>query len=183
MAKKGYDDLLAALARLPDGLAWRLEHIGDGPESKRLRAEADRLGIAARIAWRGALPQKQVLAAYRRADLFVLASRVTGSGDRDGLPNVLMEAQSQALACLATDVSGIPELIRDGETGRLVPERDIAALTAALAALLADPAERLRLARAGRARMVAEFAADPWIDRLALRFGPSPSAPERRARA
>ncbi len=183
VAKKGYDDLLRALARLPAGLAWRLEHIGGGSELKSLRAKADALAIADRIEWRGAQPQKEVLAAYRRADLFVLASRITDSGDRDGLPNVLMEAQSQALACLATRVAGIPELIGDRETGRLVPEHDIGAMAAALAALMTDPAERLRLARAGRVRLVAEFSADPWIDRLALRFGVGPGESERRARA
>ncbi len=183
VAKKGYDDLLAALAALPGELEWRLEHIGGGPDSKRLRARAEALGLSGRIEWQGALAQKDVLAAYRRADLFVLASRVTGSGDRDGLPNVLMEAQSQALACLATDVAGIPELIRDGETGRLVAERDVAAMTDALAALITDPGERLRLARAGHARLVAEFSAEPWIDRLAARFAIGTAEPERRARA
>jgi glycosyltransferase involved in cell wall biosynthesis len=61
-----------------------------------------------RIQWRGALAQDQVIAVYRSADLFVLASRIAGDGDRDGLPNVLMEAQSQGVACVATDVSAIP---------------------------------------------------------------------------
>jgi len=72
-----------------------------------LQQQAARLGIAQRIVWRGALAQPDVLAAYRAADLFVLASKIAQDGDRDGLPNVLMEAQSQDLACLTTGVSAI----------------------------------------------------------------------------
>ena len=79
------------------------------------------MGLSHRIEWRGARAQPEVLAAYREADLFVLASKIADDGDRDGLPNVLMEAQSQRLACISTDVSAIPELIEDGVTGLLVP--------------------------------------------------------------
>ena len=96
--KKGYDDLLAALALLPPELAWRLVHIGGGALAKKLRRLARRLGLDGRIEWRGAQPQPAVLAAYREADLFVLAAKIGRDADRDGLPNVLMEAQSQRLA-------------------------------------------------------------------------------------
>ena len=183
VAKKGYGDVLTALARLPAALAWRLEHIGGGPELKALRARAERLGLASRITWRGALAQAEVLEAYRRADLFVLASRIAASGDRDGLPNVLMEAQSQAVACLASAVAGIPELIRDGETGRLVPPERVDDLAGALEALIRDPDTRRRLGRAGQARLVGEFDADPWLDRLAERFAVVAREATRRARA
>ena len=171
VAKKGYGDLLEALARLPQGLAWRLVHIGGGPERRRLMRSADRLGLAGRIEWRGAQAQEAVLTALRECDLFVLASRVAKGGDRDGLPNVLMEAQSQGLACVATDVSGIPELVLHGETGLLVPPGDAAALGDALAALIGDPARRRELGRRGQARLVAEFDHDAWADRLAAKFG------------
>ncbi len=92
--------------------------------------QAERLGLAPRIEWRGALAAARGARAYREADLFVLAAKVTADGDRDGLPNVLMEAQSQRLACIATRVSGIPELIEDGTTGVLVPPGDPPALAA-----------------------------------------------------
>ncbi|HWB48339.1 MAG TPA: glycosyltransferase, partial [Stellaceae bacterium] len=134
--KKGYDDLLAALARLPRVPSWRLVHIGGGVLGQHLKAEAARLGLADRIDWRGARPQPDVLAAYRAADLFVLAAKVAPDGDRDGLPNVLVEAQSQRLPCIATRLSGIAELIEDGATGLLVPSGDPAALAAALARLI-----------------------------------------------
>ncbi|MDY0882026.1 glycosyltransferase [Dongia soli] len=168
--KKGYGDLLRALARLPAALDWRFRHIGGGPELDRLKALAAELGIANRIDWRGAQPQQEVLAAYRAADLFVLASCIAENGDRDGLPNVLMEAQSQELPVIATAISGVPELIRNGETGLLVPPNDPAALADAIAELLVDPERRRSLAIAGAQRLRADFAMETGIADLARRF-------------
>jgi glycosyltransferase involved in cell wall biosynthesis len=168
--KKGIDQLLAALARLPATTHWRLRHIGGGPLSERLRRLAKRLRIDGRVEWLGAQPQDAVLRALRAADLFVLASRVAADGDRDGLPNVLMEAQSQGLACIATRLSAIPELIDDGETGLLVPPDDVAALHGAIAGLIGDPARRQRLGAAGQAKVRARFRAEPGIARLAARL-------------
>ena len=90
--KKGYADLLSALARLPADLDWRFEHIGSGALGPQLQARAARLGLADRIVWRGARPRGDVIAVCMRGDLFVLPARIARSGDRDGLPNVLMEA-------------------------------------------------------------------------------------------
>ena len=174
--KKGYDDLLAALALLPKDLSWRLVHIGGGTLAKQLKAEAARLGIADRIEWRGARPQPDVLAAYRTADLFVLAAKVAPDGDRDGLPNVLVEAQSQRLACISTRLSGIPELVDDEVTGLLVPPGDRDALAKALARLIADPSLRTRLGAAGEARVRSAFDHDQAIEALARRFGLMPAA-------
>jgi glycosyltransferase involved in cell wall biosynthesis len=169
--KKGYEDLLSALTLLPADLAWRLVHIGGGSLTATLRSLADRLGLAPRVEWRGALAQPEVLDAYRRADLFVLAAKVTEDGDRDGLPNVLMEAQSQRLACIATRVSGIPELIEDGATGVLVPPADPPALARVLAGLIRDPMRRMALGSAGERRVRSAFAMNAGIDLLARRFG------------
>ena len=171
VAKKGYDDLLAALAALPRELHWRFVHVGDGPLLGALERQARNAGLDGRVEWLGAQSQDVVLEHYRAADLFVLASRIADDGDRDGLPNVLVEAQSQGLAVLSTRVSGVPELIDDGVTGRLVAERDPGALSAALAALIADPARRARLGRAGQQRVREEFAMDRGIDQLAAKFG------------
>jgi glycosyltransferase involved in cell wall biosynthesis len=171
VAKKGYDDVLAALALLPSGLAWRFVHIGGGAMASVLRRRAETLGLSTRIEWCGALAQPEVLAAYRRADLFVLAAKVAPDGDRDGLPNVLVEAQSQALACVATAISGIPELIENGATGLLVPPSDPVALAAALEQLIRDPARRTALGAAGESRVRRCFAAGDGIDLLAERFG------------
>ena len=168
--KKGYACLLDALARLPSHIDWRLRHIGGGPLGDELKAQAQRLGIAPRIAWLGALPQETVLEEYRRADLFVLASRIAADGDRDGLPNVLMEAQSQRLAVVSTWISGVPELVISGETGLLVPPDEAPALATAITALLADPTRRARLAEAGFQRVHALFAAERSIGDLERRF-------------
>jgi glycosyltransferase involved in cell wall biosynthesis len=168
--KKGFDDLLEALARLDATLAWRFTHIGDGPLAPALARLAQRLRIDARVRWRGARAHDEVLAAYREADLFVLPCRISDDGDRDGLPNVLLEAQSQGLACVSTPVSGIPELIDDGVTGVLVPPRDPARLALAIARLVADPVLRRRLGDAGRHRVAAQFSLDAGADRLAQRF-------------
>ncbi len=174
--KKGTDDLLAALARLPADLHWHLTHIGGGELSAAMTARARGLGLAARIDWLGAQPQERVLLEYRRAELFVLASRIAGDGDRDGLPNVLMEAQSQGLACLSTRVSAIPELIEDGVTGCLTPAGDPAALAAALERLIRDPKARAALGAAGARRVRTHFDVSAGIDALQTYFGPGPES-------
>jgi glycosyltransferase involved in cell wall biosynthesis len=169
--KKGTDVLLEALARLPADLHWRLVHAGGGPLKDRLERRARALGIAARIEWRGALTQAELLAEYRAADLFALASRVARDGDRDGLPNVLAEAQSQGLACVASRVSGIPELIEEGATGLLVDPESPPELARALERLMREPALRRRLGEAGRRRVTEKFGLEGNIERLARRFG------------
>lgn len=169
VAKKGFDDLVAALALLPRETAWHLTHIGSGPMIAALKAEAARLGLASRITWRGGLPQDKVIAALAEADLFVLPSKQGGDGDRDGLPNVLMEAATQALPLLSTRFAGVPEFVRDEVEGLLVPPGNGAALADALARLIADPALRERLGQAALARVRAEFSFEAGIaeiDRL-----------------
>ena len=180
--KKGTDVLLEALARLPADLHWRLVHAGGGPLKANLQRRARTLGIDERIAWRGALPQDELLREYRAADLFVLACRIARNGDRDGLPNVLMEAQSQSLACVATRVAAIPELIEDRVTGVLVEPESPDELSRALADLIRDPQKRRRLGRAGEARLAARFGIEPNLVPLAERFGVGePAAAKLRA--
>jgi glycosyltransferase involved in cell wall biosynthesis len=174
--KKGLGILIEALAKLPTNLAWRFRHVGGGPLLPGLKARAQELGIADRIEWLGAQPQDVVLQRYREADLFVLASRIAADGDRDGLPNVLMEAQSQRLAVIATRAGAIPELIEPDATGVLVGPDDITALADAMAQLIADPARRTALAAAGFERLHRHFDFETWIDALADRFGIAPSA-------
>src|SRR5262249_42455292 len=169
--KKGTDVLLDALALLPKDLHWRFVHAGGGPLKARLERRAHALGIAERVEWRGALAQGDILALYRSADLFALASRVARDGDRDGLPNVLAEAQSQGLACVATSVSAIPELVEDGKTGLLVAPESPQELARALEAPTRDPARRRALGEAGRERVRSRFGLEANLERLSRRFG------------
>lgn len=171
VAKKGYDDLLDALARISDTPDWHFYHVGGGPLLNALRARAQRLGIADRIEWRGPQPQQAVLAALREADIFALASKTADDGDRDGLPNVLMEAQSQALPVVATTTAGIPELVLDEQTGLLAPPGNPQALADALARLVGDANLRRKLGDAGYCRVRAAFSMKTGIDLLAARFG------------
>ena len=168
--KKGYVYLLEALASLPQELHWKFTHIGGGELLGELQQLAGQLKLQDRIDWLGALAQAEVLQHYRRADLFVLPSKISDDGDRDGLPNVLMEAQSQGLACLSTNISGIPELIDHAETGWLVEQKDTAQLAGALRLLISDIGLRQRLASAGFDKVRRDFSMEKGIDTLVVRL-------------
>jgi glycosyltransferase involved in cell wall biosynthesis len=169
VSKKGLDTLVDALAALPSDLHWTWTHIGGGDLLASLQAQAKRHGIADRCRFLGALAQEDVLAAYHASDMFVLPCRIADDGDRDGLPNVLMEAGSQGLALVSTAVSGVTELIDDGETGALIPSDDPVALTGVIRRLVQDPMERYRLGRAVSAKVFRAFDHDQTVrDLMAL---------------
>src|SRR5262249_58575844 len=119
------------------------------------------LDLADRVTWTGPLDQLGVRAQYRAHDLLLVASEIAPDGDRDGLPNVVVEALSQGLPVVATRAAGIPELVTDGVEGRLVPPGDAAALAAAIEELARDPGARRRMGVAG-------------VPRTAPRRGPRP---------
>ena len=170
VAKKGYDDLIQALAALPSDLHWTFAHVGGGEMLESLKALAATRGIASRVAFLGAKAQPDVVALMREADLFVLPAKRAASGDQDGLPNVLMEAASQELPIIASDFAGIPEFVRDGREGELVPPGDWSALSNAINLMARDPERRRALGLAARQRLVAEFGMDAGADWLARRF-------------
>jgi glycosyltransferase involved in cell wall biosynthesis len=170
VAKKGLDTLIEALALLPAGLSWHWTHIGGGERHKELKAQVKRLGLQNRVTFLGSREQTEVLAAYRSSDLFVLPCRIAPNGDRDGLPNVLVEAQSQGLACVSTVVSGITELLTDEVNGLLVKPDDAQALAAAMARAIRDPGLRERLGNAGAERVHTEFDHRAAIGRLVSLF-------------
>ncbi len=165
--KKGFADLLAALARLPRDLHWRFVHVGGGPLLGDLKSLAVKLGLGGRVEWQGARSEDDVRRAYRAADLFTLASRVMPDGDRDGIPNVVAEAMSQSLPVVATTAGSIPELVAHERTGLLVPPGDPDALAQALAQLIRDPRRRQTLGAAGAAQIRQEFLAERGFDRIA----------------
>lgn len=157
VTKKGYSGLLHALANLPTDLHWIFHHIGGGELCDSLKQQTRSLSIADKIHWSGAQPQQYVLEAYRDTDLFVLNSCIDQNGDRDGLPNVLIEAQSQGIAVIGTTISGIPELIEDQHNGLLVEPKDQAGLSQALQTMIENPGLRQTLGIRGRQRVENDF--------------------------
>ncbi len=167
--KKGFDRLIDALSGLPTTLDWHWTHVGGGELKDEMRTRAATAGLTDRITWRGACDQQEVIALMRESDLFVLPSRVAGNGDRDGLPNVLMEAASQRLPILTTPVSAIPEFVKDGVHGRL-SEDTPAALAQAITDIAADPATAEQRADAALERLHRDFTMAPGIERLSARL-------------
>lgn len=155
--KKGFDVLLESLAQLPEGLHWRFVHIGGGAELAELQSLAETLHIANRITWLGAINQREVLTQYRSADVFALACRITADGDRDGLPNVLVEAASQGLVCVSTNISAIPELFVNEQNGLLVDPDNSQAMMKALHRVICEPQTRVRLGNAAQTQVRTTF--------------------------
>lgn len=158
VGKKGFTYLLQALAELVrEGLDCRLTLVGAGPKDKELRRLTRELGLTERVTFPGFVPHHEVGRLFRAADLFVMPSVIDSSGDRDGIPNVIMEALAHRLPVVASDVSGIGELVEHQVTGLLVPQRDAPALARAMRTLLQDRDLALRLAEAGRERALSMF--------------------------
>lgn len=157
---KGVPLLLDALALLAANLpecAWRLTLVGDGSQRAALVAQAERLGLAARVEFLGA--RQDVPALMQGFDLLVLPSL------HEGMPNVALEAMACAVPVVATGVGGTPEVVLHGETGLLVPPADAPALAAALAVLAADPERRDAMGTLGRARVETHFALNVTVRR------------------
>jgi glycosyltransferase involved in cell wall biosynthesis len=149
---KGHRYLLEALAaRDPEIARISLDLVGDGPLREELKELVLRLGLHDRVRFHGALPEPAVTEMLEGADLFVLPSVITPNGTTEGLPNVLIEALAAGVPAVATRVTGVPELIRDGATGLLAEPGSPSDLRRAITRLLADPAAARRRAEAGRA--------------------------------
>ncbi|MEP1207807.1 MAG: glycosyltransferase family 4 protein [Rhizobiaceae bacterium] len=164
--KKGLDTLLKALAMLPANLHWRWSHIAGGPLLAQLKQQSSDLGLSGKVEFLGSQAQSRVLQAYRDCDAFVLPCRIAGDGDRDGLPNVIVEAQSQMVPVISTPISGIPELIEDGHNGVLVEPDIPEKLAAALEALARDPKIRKDMGKKGMAIVHEKFNAANEINQL-----------------
>lgn len=156
--KKGHGDLIRAVARLIEqGYAVDLTIIGEGPQEDELREQIAAHGIGDAVHLAGKLSQDEVHAHYQRCHIFALASQIAPGGDMDGLPTVLIEALAMERPTVSTRLSGIPEIIIDGETGYCVPPDDVEALAQALARLIDDPDHAADLAKQGRALVEQRF--------------------------
>jgi glycosyltransferase involved in cell wall biosynthesis len=150
--KKGIDTLLRALAILRDqGIAYRCTLVGDGPLRPRLQELTRELGLEDAVRFAGSLDQRQVAGLLQQASVFALPCRRSGDGDRDGVPNVLLEALAVGVPVVAADAGGVGEVVLDGETGLLVPPDSPAELAAAILRVVEEPALRRRIVAGGLA--------------------------------
>ena len=156
--KKGLPTILNALCLLRDrGISFRYVLIGDGEEKAALQKQITDMGLAAYVVMPGTLPHEKVLEHYSAADLFVLACRVAQNGDRDGVPNVLVESLAMGVPVVATHISALPELITHEISGLLVPPEDPDTLAAAMLRMLTDIPLRRQVIREGRKKVVEDF--------------------------
>ncbi|HKV68862.1 MAG TPA: glycosyltransferase, partial [Gaiellales bacterium] len=163
--KKGFGDLLRACALLPPDARCRI--LGDGPMKDDLAQLIAELGLEERARLGGGFTQAGLARELHHASVFALTPVVTADGDRDGIPNVVLEAMAAGVAVVATDVGGIAEVVVDGRTGLLCPAGDVGRIASSLARLLADHRLRARLGRAARAAVVERFDAQTGARRIA----------------
>jgi glycosyltransferase involved in cell wall biosynthesis len=164
---KGHAVLLDAVALLrARGVAVQVVLVGDGPLRGELEVRIARLGIADAVALRGALPHEEIPALLAGATAVVLPSVTQSDGQMEGIPVALMEAMAAGVPVVSTRLSGIPELVRDGEGGLLVPERDPEALAGAMARIAAEPALAARLGEGARRIVERDFDRARSVDAL-----------------
>ncbi len=158
--KKGYDDLIRACAELRRrGVEnFRCVIVGDGPMEQELRMMSADLGVADRVELVGPKSQAEIIGYLEQAALFALPCVIEKDGGKDNLPTVLMEAMAARVACASTVLAGVPEMVLDGVTGRLVPEREPEKFAGILAEMLADPERTDAMADAGQTHAQEHFA-------------------------
>jgi glycosyltransferase involved in cell wall biosynthesis len=157
-AKKGLPAVYHALRDLKNrGISFQHTLIGDGEDREKILQLIRELGLEQETRWLGTLPHHEVLMHYRVSDLFVLGCEVLANGDRDGIPNVLVESMAIGVPVVATRISAIPELVADGETGLLVAPGDPRALADAMVTMLTDTNLRKRIIPKARQRVKRNF--------------------------
>ena len=157
--KKGFPCLIEACARLKQaGINFRCRIVGEaGDQFQQVQQIIRQYELDDTVSLQGSVTQEQLIAIYRQATVFALACQVVGDGDRDGIPNVLVEAMAMGIPVVSTPISGIPELLEDGVNGLLVAERDSVALAGALQRLLGEPELRRQLGAAARKTVCQNF--------------------------
>lgn len=179
--KKGIGNLIAAADILRRrGRSFDVEIIGEGPHRGTLETQVRQLGLNDCVKLVGAKAHDSVCLAYQRASIFALPCVVASNGDRDGIPNVLLEAMASGVPVVSTPVSGIPELIESGVNGLLVPPHDPRSLADAMERLLASRELRHDLARAARAKLESSFSLEASAQQLLAVF--MGAAPGKRSR-
>ncbi len=156
--KKGYQYLITACKIMKDsGLDFRLSLAGDGPMRHKLQRRVRSLGLSDNVRFPGFLTYDRVSSLFQSTDIFLMPSVVLSSGDRDGIPTVVVEALAHKLPVIATNVSGISEVIEDRVTGLLIPPENPQAIADAVSELAWDRGNALQMAEQGRARALRQF--------------------------
>jgi colanic acid/amylovoran biosynthesis glycosyltransferase len=158
VAIKGFDVLIKAARILLDGAVdFQLTMAGSGPRRRQLKDLTRKLGLASQISFPGFISHDRVAELFYGTDIFIMPSTVQASGDRDGLPTVLLEALLHRVPVIATDVAGIGEVIENGKTGFLIPPRDPQAIAEAVLRMIRDRDATLAMAERGQARIRQDF--------------------------
>jgi len=165
--KKGFPILIRALHLLQQqGQVFHCDLIGGGELKEELKALAVELGLQACVHVHGAMAHHELFDYFRRADMFALACEVQNDGDRDGIPNVIVEAMAMGLPVVSTNISGIPECVEDGVTGILVAEKDPSAFAAGMASLIQNPQRGRQMGRAGRMKVEKDYDSLRNVERI-----------------
>lgn len=169
--KKGFTYLIDACRRLKEeGRLFDCIVVGEGPLRAALEAEIHNAGLQDVVRLCGAMSHQEVIEQYRQATVFTLPCILSANGDRDGIPNVILEAMAMGLPVVSTRHSGIPEVIRDDYNGRLVPPQDGAALAKVLGELIDDATARHELGRRARETVRRKFSVQTNVDQLLAEF-------------
>jgi glycosyltransferase involved in cell wall biosynthesis len=156
--KKGFPVLIRALKQVKEnGCDFHCDLVGGGEMQDELTSLIKKLGLQENVSLHGKKSQKELLDFYRNADLFALACEVQADGDRDGIPNVLVEAMAMKIPVVSTRISGIPELVSDRESGLLVEQRNPDSLAQAMTRLLQDKARAEKFAAEGLCKVQRDF--------------------------
>lgn len=176
--KKGLDTIVRALAKL-DQRGWHTVYrlIGDGSDAEDIHRLARSLAIS--IEHHRQVPHTDIARFLRDADVFVLGCRVAGDGDRDGVPNAILEAMAAGVPVVVTNAGGVADAVRHRETGMLVSDHDPSSVADAIEAVIADPVLRARISRGAREEIEARFDLDRNIHHLVARLGAPNGSPCR----
>lgn len=169
---KGQIYLIEACRKLQEsGINFACHFVGDGPDKSSLLESVLQAGLSEKVFFHGRQKQERIAQLLQDTDVLVAPSVPTRDGRREGIPVVLMEAMSSGVPVIASDISGIPELVVDEHTGLLAPPGDVTALADALERYYHDPALRKRIGQSGRAKVLAEFDLDRNAAKLAQQIG------------
>ncbi len=166
--KKGLPTVYAALKILQDkGLAFNHTLVGDGDDRDDILQLIQHLGLQNNCRWAGTQTHNEVLERFRKSDLFILGCEIAKNGDRDGIPNVLVESLAMEVPAVATTVSGVPEILENNTTGLTVPPSDPERMADAIFTLLTNESLRVRVKKRGRQKVIDEFDNKKHIEKLA----------------